>query len=57
MIIKNEHSEGFKSIKENLRDKNYKVDFLREMLYNWLKLTSDLKNRYSLTYTDKDIFY
>ena len=56
MIIKNEHSEGFKSIKENLRNKNYKVDFLREMLCNWLKSTSDFRNGYLLTYADEDIF-
>lgn len=56
MPIKNEYGKAFKVIKENLRNKNYKVDFLREMLYNWLKYTSDSKNGYLLTYADEDIF-
>ena len=54
--IREGHTEAYKVIKENLKDKKYKVDFLREMLYNWVKFTSDLKNGYLLTYTDKDIF-
>lgn len=56
IVIKNEYGKAFKVIKENLRDKNYKVDFLREMLYNWLKSTSDFKNGYLLTYADEEIF-
>lgn len=56
IVIKNEYGKAFKVIKENLRDKNYKVDFLREMLYNWVKFTSDLKNEYLLTYADEEIF-
>ena len=54
--IKNEYVKAFKVIKENLRNKNYKVDFLREMLCNWLKSTSDFRNGYLLTYADEDIF-
>ncbi len=54
--IKNEYVKAFKVIKENLRNKNYKVDFLREMLYNWLKSTSDFKNGYLSTYADEEIF-